>query len=79
MMVPFPGFLRARGPGAILRAPRAPLNTTKRMQLQIPVPYGRELKDDERIRRHLDLGWRISGVQRLSDQEILITFESPSS
>jgi hypothetical protein len=54
------------------------VNAMKRLQIQIPLPYGRELRDDERIRRQLDLGWRIAGVQRLSDQEVLITFESPS-
>ena len=46
----------------------------KRVQLQFPLPSGREPKDDERIRRHLDGGWRITQLQRLSDQEVLVTF-----
>jgi len=48
----------------------------KRMQLQVPLPSGREPRDDERIKRHLDLGWRIAQLQRLTDQEVLVTFEA---
>ena len=51
----------------------------KRLQLQIPLPSAREPKDDERVRRQLDLGWRIVQLQRLSDQEVLVTFDAPSS
>jgi hypothetical protein len=46
----------------------------KRVQIQFPLPSGREPKDDERIRHHLDRGWRITQLQRLSDQEVLVTF-----
>ena len=52
---------------------------TKRLQLQLPLPSGREPRDDERVRRQLDLGWRIVQLQRLSDQEVLVTFDAPSS
>ena len=52
---------------------------TKRLQLQLPLPSGRELKDDERVRRQLNLGWRIEQLQRLSDQEVLVTFAAPAS
>lgn len=51
----------------------------KRLQIQLPLPYGREARNDERIRHQLDLGWRIAQLQRLSDQEVLVTFEPPSS
>jgi hypothetical protein len=51
----------------------------RRVQLQLPLPYGREPKDDERVRRQLDLGWSLAQLQRLSDQEVLLTFEAPSS
>jgi hypothetical protein len=51
----------------------------RRLQLQLPLPYGREPKDDERVRRQLDLGWSLAQLQRLSDQEVLVTFEAPSS
>ena len=52
---------------------------TRRLQLQYALPYGREARDDERIRRQLELGWRIAQLQRLSDQEVLVTFEASSS
>jgi hypothetical protein len=55
------------------------LVTSRRLQVQLPLPYGRESRDDERVRRQLDQGWRISQLQRLSDQEVLVTFERPSS
>ncbi len=52
---------------------------TKRVQLQLPLRSGREAYADERVRRKLDLGWRIVQLQRLSDQEVLVTFDAPSS
>jgi hypothetical protein len=55
------------------------LAATKRLQLQLPLPSGRELKDDERVRRQLSRGWRIVQLQRLSDQEVLVTFTAPPS
>jgi hypothetical protein len=55
------------------------LAATKRLQLQLPLPSGRELKDDERVRRQLSRGWRIVQLQRLSDQEVLVTFSAPPS
>ena len=55
------------------------MDTTERLQIQIPLPYAKALKADERVRRQLGLGWRIVEVQRLSDQEVLITFEAAAS
>ena len=55
------------------------MSATKRLQLQLPLPSGRELKDDERVRRQLSRGWRIVQLQRLSDQEVLVTFTAPPS
>jgi hypothetical protein len=46
------------------------------MQIQIPLPYGRELKDDEQVAKQLARGWHIAQLQRLSDQEVLVTFEA---
>jgi len=54
------------------------LATTRRLQIQISLPYGREPRDDERIRRQLALGWSVAQLQRLSDQEVLVTFEARS-
>ena len=53
--------------------------TKRRVQVQLPLPYGREPLDDERIRTRLDQGWRIAQLQRLSDQEVLVTFERPEA
>jgi hypothetical protein len=55
------------------------MTATRRVQLQLPLPYGREARDDERVRQHLALGWRIAQLQRLSDKEVLITFEAAGS
>lgn len=52
---------------------------TRRIQIQLALPYGREARDDERVRRQLALGWRIGQLQRLSDKEVLITFEAPEA
>ena len=47
-----------------------------RVQVQFDLPYHREPRSDERIRTYLDQGLRIVQLQRLSDQEVVITFES---
>jgi len=71
-----------RGPspdGYPLRPGGPQVAAIKRLQVQLQLPYGREPRNDERIRRQLDLGWRIAQLQRLSDQEVLVTFETSSS
>jgi len=55
------------------------VGTSRRVQIQVPLPYGREPRQDERIKQHLDSGWRISQLQRLTDQEVLVTFEVAES
>ena len=55
----------------------AAVGTNRRVQVQVPLPFGREPKDDERIKKQLALGWRIAQLQRLSDQEVLVTYEVP--
>lgn len=52
------------------------MTATRRVQLQFPLPYGRDARDDERVRQQLALGWRIAQLQRLTDKEVLITFEA---
>ncbi len=52
------------------------MSATRRLQIQVPLPYGRQARDDERIAAYLETGWRIAELQRLSDQEVLVTFES---
>jgi hypothetical protein len=55
------------------------MTATRRIQVQFPLPYSREARDDERVRRYLDQGWRIAQLQRLSDQETVITFETDAA
>lgn len=52
------------------------MTATKRIQVQFPLPFSREARDDERVRGYLNRGWRIAQLQRLSDQEAVITFEA---
>lgn len=49
-----------------------------RIQLQLPIPYKREPRDDEQVRGYLDRGYRILAWQRLSDQEAVVTLEAPA-
>jgi len=51
----------------------------RRIQVQFHLPYSREARDDEQIRDYLSRGWRIAQLQRLSDQEAVITFEADAS
>jgi hypothetical protein len=56
-----------------------PVSANQRRQIQLTLPYGRELRDDPTVRKQLAQGWRIAQAQRLSDQEILVTFEPPKA
>ncbi|HJQ98916.1 MAG TPA: hypothetical protein VJ826_11425 [Candidatus Polarisedimenticolaceae bacterium] len=51
--------------------------SSDRLQLQLPIPYHREPRDDERVRRYLDRGFRIERYQRLTDQEVVLTLIPP--
>ena len=46
-----------------------------KLQVQFALPYSREAQADERVRGYLQAGWRIVQLQRLTDQEVLITFQ----
>ena len=50
-----------------------------RIQVQLPVPYSREPRNDERLRSYLDRGYRILQYQRLSDSEVVVTLEAPAN
>lgn len=52
---------------------------SRRIQLQLPIPYRREPRDDERVRRYLERGFRIAHYQRLTDQEVVVTLEPPAT
>lgn len=51
--------------------------SSNRIQLQLPIPYRLEPRDDERVRRYLERGFRIVQYQRLTDQEVVVTLEPP--
>ena len=50
-----------------------------RLQLHIPLPYKQEPKVHPRVSRLLREGWRIAGLQRLTDRDALVTLERPAS
>ena len=62
---------------AARRLPYPPRVPAGRIQLQLPIPYRREPKDDARVRRYLDRGYRIAAYQRLTDQEVVLTLDPP--
>lgn len=51
---------------------------SRRIQLQLPIPYRREPREDERVRGYLERGFRIVQYQRLTDQEVVVTLEPPA-
>jgi len=53
----------------------AVVNQPDRIQLQLTLPYKREVGEAPRVRRHLDEGYRIVRVQRLTDREVLVTLK----
>ena len=52
------------------------MSEKKRIQIQLELPFGRTLDTDERVVKQMELGWRVASLQRLSDQEVLVTFEA---
>jgi len=58
-----------RAPRAVPYPPRVP---SDRIQLQLPVPYHLEPRDDARVRSYLERGYTIVQYQRLTDQEVVV-------
>jgi hypothetical protein len=52
------------------------METDDRVQLQFVLPYTHQAMDHPEIRRQLNQGFRISQIQRISDREVLVTFET---
>ncbi len=50
----------------------------RRVQLHIALPYKIEPGDDPRVRAHLDQGYRIIELQRLTDRDAIVTLEAPA-
>jgi hypothetical protein len=45
----------------------------QRVQLHLVLPYKFQPHEDPRIRRHLEQGYRIVQLQRLTDREVVVT------
>lgn len=50
-----------------------------RVQLHISLPYKQEPKVHPRVSRLLSEGWRVAGLQRLTDRDALVTLERARS
>jgi hypothetical protein len=51
----------------------------RRVQLHVSLPYKQEPKVHPKVSRMLAEGWRIAGLQRLTDRDALVTLERASS
>ena len=49
------------------------MNASRRVQLQLRIPYNFQPTRHRAIRERLDAGWRIEDYQRISDAEVLVT------
>jgi hypothetical protein len=47
----------------------------QRIQLHLVLPYNHEVGDHPRIGPHLDQGYRIVQLQRVTDREVLVTLD----
>jgi hypothetical protein len=44
-----------------------------RLQLHLVLPYKLEAREHPRVRAHLERGYRIVDLQRVTDREVLVT------
>jgi hypothetical protein len=49
----------------------------ERIQLQLVLPYKFQPREDPQVRAYLERGFRIDQLQRISDQEVLVTLLRP--
>ena len=54
------------------------MNREERVQIQLGMPYKQQPADHPRVRAYLDRGYRVVHVQRVTDQEALVTLASPA-
>jgi len=45
----------------------------ERIQLHLVHPYSVEIRDNAKVKRYLDGGYRIAHLQRVTDREVLVT------
>ncbi len=50
----------------------------ERIQLHLVLPHNHEACDHPRIKAHLDEGYRIVQLQRVTDREVLVTLQARS-
>lgn len=50
------------------------MSASRRVQLQLRIPYNFQPTRHPAIRERLAEGWRLEDYLRLSDQEVLVTF-----
>jgi hypothetical protein len=49
------------------------MDSADRIQLHLVLPYKHEVRDHPRIKSHLESGYRIVQLQRVTDREVLVT------
>ena len=49
------------------------METPDRIQLHLILPYKHQVGDDPQVKSHLDSGYRIVQLQRVTDREVLVT------
>lgn len=49
------------------------MGSADRVQLHLVLPYKFEPRQDHRVRAYLERGYRIEQLQRISDQEAIVT------
>lgn len=52
--------------------------SSPRIQLHLVLPYRHEAREHPRLRALLERGYRIADLQRMTDQEVLVTLETPA-
>ncbi|HKQ61184.1 MAG TPA: hypothetical protein VJS92_07820 [Candidatus Polarisedimenticolaceae bacterium] len=48
-----------------------------RLQLHLVLPYQLEAREHPRIRAYLERGYRIAQLQRVTDEEVVVTLAAP--
>jgi hypothetical protein len=51
----------------------------QRLQLHLVLPYKHEARSHHKVREFLDRGYRIQDLQRVTDREVVVTFEKALS
>lgn len=55
------------------------MSAPERVQFQLRIPYKFQPTRHHEVRERLESGWKVEDLQRLSDQEVVITLIRPAS